>query len=60
MRTLIWGMAVAALDALLAVLQPTGLRITRLRRWRGDCDVARLLAVADTKLRRAGARRARP
>lgn len=60
MRSLIWGAAVAALDALVWLLQPTGLRITRLRRWRGDCDVARLLAVAEAKLRRAGARGARP
>jgi hypothetical protein len=59
MRSLIWGPAVAALDALIAMLEPTGLRITRLRRWRGDCDVARLLAVADAKLRRAGVRGAR-
>lgn len=60
MRTLMWGTAVAILNALVAVLQPTGLRITRLRRWRGDCDVARLLAVADAKLRQGAARRAAP
>lgn len=60
MRTLMWATAVAALDLLIALLEPTGLRITRLRRWRGDCDVARLLAVAEGKLRRGGARKAAP